>query len=138
MNKLESFLIIKFDNNIKDRDEFLQKVRMPVINFTKETMRLDALIHEILKNIYDHAEGKGSLYISKAGNEFEFYISDEGTELFDIKSCIQNWQPKNKDVNFGIGLNLINQLADSLNIKLIIETSKGFSYRGIYLSERNR
>ena len=137
MDKPEAVLHITFDDTIDDRDNFLQSIRNPVMGFTKEKMRLDALIKEIAKNIYDHANGRGSLAIAKKANVFEFYIKDEGTESFDIESCKKDRQPTKNGINFGIGLGLIKDLAEALDIDLIVDTSKGFCYKGTYTSKKS-
>jgi anti-sigma regulatory factor (Ser/Thr protein kinase) len=126
-------LEMTFDGSDTDRQHFLHRIREAVMAYTGERMTLDALINEIAKNIFDHAEGRGYLRITKQGNDFHFLIKDEGTESFDFKTCsTQGSRLAGNGVNHGIGLDCITGIAEGLRIDLIIDTTKGFSYSGVY------
>lgn len=132
MKKQEKTLHILFDGTVLDRDEFLQSSRVQVIDFIEEQMTLDALLNEIAKNIFDHAGGKGSIFIERTGSQYTFCIKDDGTEPVNLADCAKNWSSINPGTNFGIGLNLIKLFAEDLGIALKIDTSKGVSYSGTY------
>lgn len=136
MGNTQTLLWIQFDNSIQERDVFLGNTRRTVVNFMNEKMRLDALIHEIAKNIYDHAGGRGTLRIEKEANKFDFCIKDEGVEAFDREFCKNHSRLAGNGINFGIGLKLIEDLAMILHIDLVVNISSGFSYSGIYIQEK--
>ncbi len=129
--KLELF----FDGEDLNRQNFLSHVGAAVRIFIGETMTLDALVNEIVKNIFDHAGGKGFLLITKdqGGRNFEFIIRDEGQGSYDFEKCLTGpSRLAGNKINCGLGLGIIRDLAESLNIDLSIDTSKGFSYSGKY------
>jgi hypothetical protein len=119
-----------------DRAEFLHVIRGSVVWMTGEVMTLDALINEIAKNIYDHVGGRGYLEIIPDGDSFRFLIKDHGEKAYDFESCQNVRVSKRNDVNFGIGLGMIKEIAESLGIELHIDTSRGFSYFGVYTPNR--
>lgn len=125
-------LRMNFDGELRDRDTFLSQIRSAVMKVTGERMTLDALINEIAKNIFDHADGKGSLVIYREGDSFEFVIRDCGKESYNFNKCIKHSTLVGNETNFGIGLRMIQDYAEGLGIKLSIDTSEGFSYSGIY------
>ncbi len=132
MNNTSNTLEIRFDGAISDRQEFIKRIRCAVVPFTGESMSLDALLIEIAKNIFDHAHGLGSLVIVSKAGSFEFVIQDEGDAAFDYEHCSKNSTRAGNGVNYGIGLGIIKDIAETLGIELMIDTSKGFSYSGVY------
>lgn len=134
MENTDTVLNLLFDGKVTDRHEFLQQVRDPVIRLTGERMTLDAVINEIAKNIFDHANGRGSLVIRRLkGGFFEFHIQDGGVEAHDFEYCRTHSRLAGKTRhNYGIGLEMIEELSGGLGIHLKIDTSHGFSYSGIY------
>ncbi|MCX6787423.1 MAG: ATP-binding protein [Candidatus Kaiserbacteria bacterium] len=102
------------------------------MDFTGERMRLDVLINEIAKNIFDHANKIGSLSIVRKGNSFEFSMRDGGQNYYDFDECLNHSTSAMNGINFGVGLKTIRDFAEFLGIDLHIDTSKGFSYSGIY------
>ena len=125
-------MTLEFNKVATKRSVFLKKIRTAVIRFTDEKMKLDALIHEIAKNIYDHAQGKGTLIITQKDGSFEFEIKDNGQESYNFDLCKNNSASAGNGINYGIGLNMILNLAAALKIELKIDTSKGFYYSGVY------
>ncbi|MFA6602035.1 MAG: ATP-binding protein [Candidatus Paceibacterota bacterium] len=135
MNNETKTLEMRFDGTVTDRREFLERIRASVTGLTGEIMTLDALINEIAKNIFDHAHGMGSLVIELKNGAFEFEIKDNGEETHDFESCSNHSRLAGNGVNFGTGLRIIRDLAQSLGVDLQIDTSKGFSYSGTYVPQ---
>ena len=129
-------LEMRFDGTVLDRSQFLSSIRERVIELTGECMKLDALIHEIVKNIFDHAYGKGSLVIEECDAGFTFVVRDDGQETYDFDACKGFSRLVGNGINFGKGLEMIPQIAAELGIDLIIDTTHGFSYSGFYRPEK--
>ena len=90
---------------------------------------------EIVKNIYDHAHGKGEAHFSLQGDKVIFYIKDFGTESFDLKKIRETGSTKvGNGFNFGTGISAgaIKELARCSNIRFRMRTAKGFSFCGVY------
>lgn len=92
----------------------------------------NALIIEIAKNIFDHADATGSLLIERKGDSFEFLIKDGGKVSYNWDECVGHSRLAGNGVNFGAGLELILDMAETLKIDLHVDTTKGFSYSGVY------
>jgi hypothetical protein len=98
---------------------------------------LYTLFNEIVKNIYDHADGKGEAIFWKNNvkKRLYFQIKDYGTKrhsLAKIKKEAKKGKPGN-GINFGAGIaTIIPGLALNLNIPLKIDTSCGFCYSGLF------
>lgn len=129
-------LKMRFDGTMTNRAEFLKRIRIAVMGLTGESMTLDALIIEIAKNIFDHAHGLGSLVITSNNGTFEFEIKDDGGGVHNYESCSNRSTLMGNGVNFGIGLEIIPQLAQSLGINLCVNASNGLSYSGIYVARK--
>lgn len=123
---------MQFCGREPERRTFLKQIRVAVMDLTGEIMTLDALIDEIAKNIFDHAGGLGSLVIEPKNGSFEFTIKDQGQKEYDFEFCSRGSRLAGNGVNYGAGLSIIKDLAQCLSIDLQIDTSKGFSYSGIY------
>ncbi len=134
MDNQDHVLKMELSGNL-GRQAFLHQIRAKVMYATGE-LGLGYLINEIAKNIYDHAEGKGYLEIIPEGDSFKFLIKDHGEKTFDFEFCKRNSTKAGNGINFGTGLECIGDYADSLGIELHIDTSKGFSYSGIYTPNR--
>lgn len=134
-DKLE--LIFNIAEPVSDakRQAALTRVRDDVFKFTGRRMALDALCAEILKNIIDHANGRGSLVIVFTNGAFEFTMRDESTESFNLETCRKGSRfagdPTNT-TNHGAGLGIIDDIAATYHIQLVIDTSRGFCYSGVY------
>lgn len=122
MSTRSKHLVLDFDGSEQNRDVFLKQIRTKIMCFTAERMRLDALIHEIAKNVFDHAGGKGKLVITQENDFFHFTIYDYGPEA----------RPRT-EVNFGIGKSIIEDLAKAFDIELHVETTAGIRYSGTYI-----
>jgi len=93
---------------------------------------------EIVKNIWDHADGRGRILIVKytisSGDFFLFSARDEGKESYSFMDHIHNSRLRGNGVNFGRGLDLIDDFGKDLCVRLYISTEKGFHYSGIVRS----
>jgi anti-sigma regulatory factor (Ser/Thr protein kinase) len=107
-------------------------VRKKVMDSTGEQMTLDLLIHEMVKNIYDHADGKGGLRIFQENGAYQFEVWDAGQEAHVFAERQEKSTKSGNGVNYGAGLSIIIDGARALNIQLTIQTEKGFSYSGVY------
>ncbi len=93
------------------------------------------LLWEIVKNIYDHADGQGEVVLSVEACELHFVVRDFGTKSFDLEKIKKIGSTKcGNGVNFGFGIvgGGINSLAKGIGISLELDTSQGFSYSGDY------
>lgn len=96
------------------------------------------LLNEIVKNIYDHADGQGEVTVVRDGDVLSFTARDFGTKSFDLTEIRARGSTKaGNGMNFGIGVcrGLIEQLAHSVGMTgagLSLDTSKGFSYSGSF------
>ncbi|MFA5935117.1 MAG: hypothetical protein WC827_04510 [Candidatus Paceibacterota bacterium] len=122
MSKLE----IVFEENDTSCDKFCKQILMIIRFFIGQNLNgLCMLFLEIFRNIYDHANGTGKIVLIKNTNSIKFIIFDfgKGNKLTKIR---------NDKVNFGAGVSMIKDIAESLGIELKVDTSKGFYYEGIY------
>jgi len=92
------------------------------------------LIREVVKNIYQHADGKGKVLVSinRAGI-LCFIARDFGTAAFDLAEIKRHGSTKmGNGENYGFGLcgGMIEMTAQDLHMRLRIDTSRGFYYRG--------
>ena len=93
------------------------------------------LLWEMIKNIYDHAEGKGKVILSMQNLQVDFLVKDFGTANFDLNKIKVHGSTKlGNGINSGLGLcmGLIEDSAKGIDIDLKINTSRGFCYTGIY------
>jgi len=106
-----------------------------------QSARLVRLFYEIIRNIYDHADGKGQLYLKDDGQTISFEIKDYGSRAYDLEAIIAIGvsSKAGSGRNFGLGLigGMIKGYANSLGIDLIIATSHGFCYSGVYRYKRS-
>jgi len=130
-------LIIEFDGNMGSRVEFLDRLKKQLIDFLDDLVQVNVAVmffKEIVKNIYDHAEGKGVMTLVKGERGIYFRIKDFGKESYDFEILKTKGSSKaGNGTNFGIGLGLIEGMADGFGvIDFKIDCSKGFVYSGIY------
>jgi anti-sigma regulatory factor (Ser/Thr protein kinase) len=130
-------LEIAFAGISEDRSKFIQWIKDEVIPFIGSDTYLweifTSLIVEAVKNIYDHAKGHGYIKLKKDGKTITFKIRDFSSKTFDFNALQESGTTKSiHHDNKGLGLKLIPQLAEQLNIDLLIDTSKGFRYEGVW------
>ncbi len=115
-------LLIEFNGRSKKQDKFLSDFVHTAAGFLDEEKRIHAnemvtFLQEMVKNIYDHAEGKGKVKLTRIGRGIHFKVEDFGDKRHD----------------FGQGLFLIQGMARDLKIIAFeINCSRGFTYTGIY------
>jgi hypothetical protein len=120
----------------KTREIFLREVKFAAIAFSGGLTIFAALLREIAKNIYDHAQGNGYLILNKTGNAVEFKIGNRGAPPTGHKWEVKKSSLAGNGVNFGVGINLIPQLAEALGIELKIDIPGGYVYSGTYLIKK--
>ncbi len=132
MSKLE--MVFKKEN--ESREEFCSKILEIIRVFLNQNCNgLLMLFLEIIRNIYDHADGCGKIIIIKDVDSIRFIIFDFGKKKYNLTEIKNSGSTKGgRSVNFGAGLcgSMIEDIAKTLEIKLKIDTSKGFRYEGIY------
>lgn len=138
MDGQTNVLTMRFDGTVQNRREFLRRIRVIIIDLVGSTSVFDALINEIAKNIYDHAHGLGSLVIEILDGSFNFEVMDDGKISHNYEYCRNNSTLKGNLTNCGIGLGIIKDLAESEEIDLRIDTSRGFLYSGTFTPGRKR
>ena len=129
-----------FDGKSKSREKFLQDAR-------KEMMKLDfeginaviMIFHEMIKNIYDHADGLGEVHFEERleqPNIFDFKVFDYGTGQYNFEGLIRtsrlSGHPDHPQ-NGAVGLYLIQGYATQMDgVSIRINTSHGFHYEGTF------
>ncbi len=126
-----------FNSHKKDRSFFLHvMIKFLWDKVTHDHRELISLIIEILKNIYDHTDGYGQIYINKTKNFIEFEIKDFGTKSFDIEKLSKiEFTTKETSFNKGSGLHMMildKRIHKTLGLKLDLDVSCGFKYFGKY------
>lgn len=123
------------------RGEFLSRFKREVIDFMGGSTSLDQydlvflmFLNEIVKNIWDHADGEGRAFLSQRERGLFFEIKDQGKESHDLAILKGGGTSKpNSGVNYGIGLSHIEDWAKAAKVKeLAIDCSCGFRYTGVY------
>ncbi len=131
-------LRLHFSGNKISRETFLDRYVnffMFHLEFEGANIQFYMLLKEIIKNIYDHAGGKGELIFLMEGKKVHFMLKDFGKKSFDLNQIKKNGSTKlGNGVNFGqgIGKGLIEDLARGIEIDLRVDTQKGFCYSGTY------
>ncbi|MFZ2038687.1 MAG: hypothetical protein WAV11_02015 [Minisyncoccia bacterium] len=138
MKKVRGFHL-KFEGKKDIRSEFLRKVKDTIMGSLDcdNANYVAMFLVEIIKNIYDHADGYGEAKLTERQDEpniFDFVVFDEGTIRYDFEECLRKSEfagdKLNHPENYGIGLGLIMDLSDMKGVTLAIDTTKGFRYTG--------
>lgn len=132
--------IFLFEGNDIDRDEFIYAFANFLFDsFLEEENPRDLVffmfLREIVKNIYDHADGMGRAEFSMKEGKIGFFIRDFGDAPYSLEEIKKIGSTKiGNDINFGNGIfgGMIEQMAIDLGIELNMKTSKGFSFHGVY------
>lgn len=126
------------------REEFLSHFKREVIDFMGGSVELDQydlvflmFLNEIVKNIWDHADGEGRVFLSQKKRGLFFEIKDQGKKSYDLAALKGGGTSKpNSGVNYGIGLSHIEDWAKAAEVKeFSIDCSCGFRYTGVYAPE---
>ncbi len=134
-----NYYTLKLDFYVSDlrRDEFMTKCTQLFRFFLKGITPQNGLImffNEILKNIHDHSNGDGSLMLKRSPDFLEFEIEDCSTGNYDLETLsTTGLTTKTNGINRGLGLGMIKDMSEGLNINLNIDSSSGFKYKGRYL-----
>ena len=129
---------LEFTGIKKQRDDFLEDFHEEFFKNScieemdrNKKMQLFYLLREIIKNIYDHAEGMGSVLLKQI---------DTGRILFKVCSPGNSYdfqklkkEPSSKQgnkINFGRGLFLIESMLQDFTENYSVDTSAGFCYQG--------
>lgn len=131
-------LTMRFDGTVQDRQKFLKRIRLVIIDLVGSVSALDILINEIAKNIFDHAHGLGSLVIEILDDSYEFEIMDDGVMPYDFEHCKKNSTAVGNGTNCGFGLGIITTIPRDGEIDLRIDTSRGFRYSGTFTPIKKR
>jgi len=139
---MDNELLIEFEGCTKDRDEFLSQIHQPIDEFVTDGIHVNAMLmffREMVKNIYDHALGMGKMSLVREMSGIRFRIEDFGNKSYDFNILKVGRSSKaGNGINYGIGLGLIESMAESLQIvDFKIDCSKGFIYSGVYPYERH-
>ncbi len=130
-------LVIEFDGRIKDRCEFLGQITEPIDRLLRGRIHIHTMLmffREILKNVYDHADGMGRMTLEEDAHGIRFEILDFGTEAYQFDVLMAKPSSKaGNGINYGVGLGLIEGMAASLKIiDFRLDCSRGFTYSGVY------
>ena len=119
------FLISKSDRKLivlRDFKEFIFKF----LSIEEDKEMINILL-EIVKNVHDHSEGC-ILRASRVDNELCFSVNQISIDCNPLR---------NSDDNFGIGLKIIEDLAESIKDRLKIFKNDVWNYVGIYKLKEN-
>ncbi|MFA6158750.1 MAG: hypothetical protein WC763_03980 [Candidatus Paceibacterota bacterium] len=137
MNIIE--LDMRFYGKTKGRKEFLKCLALDLGEFLGPCFDghengAIMFFREMIKNIYDHADGKGRARFAKEATGIRFRIEDFGTGSHDFFALRRGGSSKaGNGINSGKGLGLIEDMATDLHIReWNIDCSKGFAYSGLY------
>jgi glucose-6-phosphate-specific signal transduction histidine kinase len=135
---------IIFDKEIKDRkkfiDVYIQIIKATLLDETE--VNFIRPIMEIVKNIYDHANGEGELILKKINEEsLYFEIFDYGNNYYILEKLkhdgISTLASAKNAHNFDFGLSKILEFGQKLCQNFEVKTSKGFYYSGIYSTKKH-
>lgn len=137
---MENTLHIVFEGNSIERDIFLsENFAYRLTDFLKGTIHQTLCIHfamfakEIVKNIYDHADGLGEATFELKNNCLTFEIKDYGTHAYNLEELKAGGTTKDTPYNKGIGLKMmIPDMAEALGVSLQVDCSHGFIYKGTW------
>ncbi len=126
-NKISKDETLSLKSLVNEKVEILQKI-YPNINFEKNMQEVliqsnrsgvERIIDNILTNACKYNKKKGSVYITIENKEL--IIEDTGIGIKNINNVFQRYYKEN-DRGLGIGLNIVKQLCDILNININIKS----------------
>ncbi len=128
-------LHIEFKGNGTPRNQFVREILVELLAYFGDSNNaLIQLVLEIIKNNWDHAEGKGSLAVTeRSPGTFEFRVTDGGTAPVDLEIACRGSTKAGNGTNYGIGMGMIKDLgAMTCFTDFKIDTTAGFTYSGIF------
>ncbi len=119
------------------REVFIEKFVDALLGFVGFDNGFAMFMIEIVKNIYDHAEGRGMVTLTKKGHILKFEVKDFGTKSYDLEEIRKKGSTKARignKVNFGAGIcgYAIDDLAQGIGVTFTVDTTHGFCYTGTY------
>ena len=121
---------VSIEEIINEKIEVLQKI-YPKINFTKNLNSLivksnkngiDRIIDNLISNACKYNKKNGQIHISI--NKQELIIEDTGIGIKNIKKVFQRYYKENTS-GLGIGMSIVKQLCEALNIDIQIKSVVG-------------
>ncbi len=141
---MKKYRIIFRGNNISREDfeenfeKFFEKSLGDLGKYPQD-IQFYMFLWEVVKNIYDHANGRGEMILLVEGHDLSFVVRDFGKKSFDLEKIKKRGSTKaGNGINFGFGVvgGGINALAKGIGIDLKLDTSRGFRYSGEYRLRR--
>jgi len=129
-NKIVRDENVSIDVLVNEKVEILQKIH-PKISFSKKLSPLivknnrngvDRIIDNILTNACKYNKKNGTVFISIKKNEL--IIEDTGIGIKNTKKVFQRYYKENTS-GLGIGMSIVKQLCNTLNITINIESKLG-------------
>lgn len=127
-------LRIEFEDIKLPKHDFIWEIlRQLLVVFDNRNNELVQLTLEIVKNNFDHAQGKGYLVLEEtAPRTFRFEIGDYGTEKFDLDH-VRTHSTGKPGKNFNAGTGMIDDMSSAECFSdFKIDTEKGFTYSGVF------
>ena len=126
----------EFTSTALTRNRFLESFTHAVIGFYGYDNGFLIFLREIVKNIYDHADGCGyCLMVKKDDGSISFEIRNQTPQSFDLELIKRSGSSKaGNDINYGFGVcgGGIDAFAKALGIALTLDATQGFLYIGEY------
>jgi len=118
---------LQLQNIINERVDYFSNI-YPKVNFKLNILALQIQTHKdsvsrILDNIIDNSCKYGNGKISITLENSTLIISDNGNGIKNIKKVFQRFY-KETERGIGLGLNIVKKLADEIELKIDIESSK--------------
>ncbi len=129
--------IIEFAGRSMPRRQFLDQLTGPIDSLLQGRTHVNGALmffREIVKNVYDHADGKGRARFTRLPEGLAFRIEDFGTASYRLDELMAAPSSKaGNGINYGIGLRQIQEVAKDLKVvDFKVDCSKGFVYTGIF------
>jgi len=118
---------------IGSRQDFLKKFKERIIDFVgPENKEFVLMLTEIVKNIYDHNNGRGYAKLREGTDGKIYFELANIVESESTKSAVINYKKDGVNYGFGVTVGGIKTIAQELNINLEFDISAGFLYKGAY------
>jgi len=131
--------IVDFLGKVKKRNDAVTEFIVWIQEYLKDTEEawhkpFVKVLMEIVKNIYDHGNGKATLTLinNELAVAFKFVDHNPALIIFDGLDDPKVWKKKTEH-NFGHGLRMIQSIAKQFSMNLEIDDTKGgINYSGSY------
>ena len=101
----------------------------------KEDLGFWYFVREIAKNMWDHADGKGSFHFIRDELDVRFWICDQGREGFSLATIKKGGSSKaGNGTNFGAGVigGMIDDWSREAGLSYTLNPERGFEYTGTF------